>query len=152
MVEKLKRYKAMLRERDHLETRLEEIETSLYFPGSQRLSDMPSTAPDGNPREELAIKHIELQARYKAITEELDSELQAVEDCISRLSDPTHRTILRLRYIDCAKVADICERLSYSRSQIHRLEKAAFALLEEMESGLGKAEREEKEAKRNAKS
>lgn len=133
MIEKLKRYKAMLQERDYLKAKLEEIETSLYFSAGQRLSDMPSAASAGNSKEDLAIKHIELQAKYKAIKAELDKELQEVEDCLAKLTNPIHRNILRLRYIDGVRIAKICEQLNYSRRQIYRYEKTALALLEEKE-------------------
>lgn len=132
MVDKLKKYKAMAEERDLLKNKLEEIETSLYFPGSQRITDMPSGQPTGNPREELAIKHIELLARYKAIKAELDSELLTLMSALSKLEKPMHRKVLRLRYIEGMKVAEICDREHYSRAQIHRIEKTALARLQEI--------------------
>ena len=117
--ERLRRYQVIKKEREQLLRQLEEVESALYSPKAQVMSDMPRTpSPVGNPQEALAIHHIELQERYREKLEELAAEQLAIEEAIETL-DPQRRMLLRYRYIDGLKWEEVCVQMSYSWTQTH---------------------------------
>ena len=128
--EKLRNYQNIKREQQQLRHQLEEIETALYYPKVQQLTDMPKDHAEGNPQEDLAIYHIELQQRYKGKLEELSAEQLAIETAIEEL-EPTARALLRYRYLDGLKWEEVCVKLNYSWRQTHRLHGEALKKLRE---------------------
>ena len=125
----LKEYINIKRERDQLREMLDEIEATLYHPKIQHMAGMPSNISDGNRQEDLIVKHIDLQDRYKAKIEELAARQLEVEKAIDALRPP-HRMLLRYRYIDGLTWEQVSERLHYSWSQTHRLHREALQMLE----------------------
>ena len=130
--ERLRNYQNIKKEREQLRQRLEEVEAALYYPKIQQLSAMPAGPnAEGNPQENLAIHHIELQERYTAKLEELAAEQLAIEEAIEPL-EPTARMLLRYRYLDGLKWEEVCCRMNYSWRQTHRLHGEALRQLREM--------------------
>lgn len=124
----MRNYQKIKQEREQLRQQLEEIEAALYYPKTQRLTDMPKAPVDGNPQEDLALHHIELQELYRAKLEELAAEQLAIEKAIESL-DQTHRMLLRYRYIDGLKWEEVCVKMGYCWTQIHEHHGRALELL-----------------------
>lgn len=119
--ERLRKYQSIKKEKEQLRQQLEEIEAALYYPKIQQLTGMPGSGrKEGNPQEPLAIRHIELQERYRTKMEELAAEQMAIEQAIESL-EPNKRMLLRHRYIEGLKWEEICLRMNYSWRQIHRI-------------------------------
>lgn len=116
--ERLRKYRSIKKECEQLRQKLEELEAALYYPKIQRLTDMPTAHMEGNPQEELAIYHIELQSLYVAKIAELAAEQLAIEQAIDSL-DSRERQLLRYRYIDGLKWEEVCEVMNYSWTQTH---------------------------------
>ena len=139
--ERLRKYQSIKKEREQLRQQLEEIEAALYYPKVQQLTGMPSGGTkEGNPQEDLAIYHIELQDRYRAKMEELAAEQLAIENAIETL-DPTARMLLRYRYIDGLKWEEVCVRMGYSWTQTHEHHGRALQKLKEEENHVQKIDR-----------
>ena len=129
--ERLRNYQNIKKEREQLRQQLEEIEAALYYPKIQNLTGMPgSGSKEGNPQEDLAIHHIELQERYLAKIEELAAEQLAIEDAIESL-DETERMLMRYRYIDGLKWEEVCVKIGYSWTQTHEHHGRALQKLKE---------------------
>lgn len=127
--ERLRNYQNIKQEQEQLRQQLEEVEAALYYPKVQCLTDMPSAPVNGNPQEELAIYHIELQALYKAKLAELAAEQLAIEEAIERL-EPTSRMLMRYRYIEGLKWEEVCIKMGYCWTQTHAHHAAALKMLE----------------------
>ena len=130
--ERLREYQKLKHEREQLRHQIDEIEAALYYPKIQKLTGMPSAPVDGNPQEDLAIRHIELVERYKAKMAEMAAEQLAIEEAIDTL-DPTARMLLRYRYIDGLPWEEVCVKINYSWNHTHRLHGAALLKLKELE-------------------
>ena len=131
--ERLRNYQNIKKEREQLRQKLEEVEAALYYPKIQQLTDMPGGGQkEGNPQENLAIYHIELQDKYKAKMEELAAEQLAIEEAIETL-DATDRMLFRYRYIDGLKWEEVCVKIGYSWVQTHEHHKRALNKLREAE-------------------
>lgn len=129
--ERLRAYRNIKREREQLRQQLDEIEAALYYPKVQHFDAMPGGGTkEGNPQENLAIYHIELQARYNAKLEELAAEQLAIEEAIEAL-EPTDRMLLRYRYLDGLTWEEVCYRMDYSWRQTHRRHGKALQKLKE---------------------
>lgn len=116
--ERLRQYQTIKKEREQLRHQLEEIEAALYYPKIQRLDSMPGARSEGNPQEDLAIHHLELQDRYRKKMEELAAEQLAIEEAIETL-EPMYRMLMRYRYIDGLKWEEVCIKIGYSWTQTH---------------------------------
>lgn len=119
--EQLRAYQSIKRERDKLQRIIDDIDSQLYGPRSQRSDGMPR----GNgPRHERADVLIDRKDKilklYAAKVAELEETLLAIEQAIGTLTDPTHRTLIRLRYIEGLKWEQVCVELGYEWSQTHR--------------------------------
>lgn len=129
--ERLRKYRQIERERKQLLEKLEEVEAALYYPKIQQMTDMPRGGlKEGNPQEDLAIHHIELQRQYNAKLVELAAEQLAIEQAIDSL-DPVDRMIMRYRYIDCLKWEEVCVKIGYSWTQTHEHHGRALKQLKE---------------------
>lgn len=128
--ERLRNYQKIKKEREQIRHQLEEVEAALFYPKVQHMTGMPANHTEGNPQEDLAIHHIELQERYRAKLEELAAEQLAIETAIESL-EPTQRMLLRHRYIDGLPWEEICVRMSYGWTQIHEHHGRALKQLRE---------------------
>lgn len=126
--ERLKNYRWLRDELGQLSARLAECEAGLFAPKAQRLSGMPSAPSKGNAMEDMAVRHMQLQALYQRRCDELAAELLAIEAAIESL-DPTARLLCRWRYIDGLPWKQVCERMNYSWSQVHNLHRHALDVL-----------------------
>jgi len=130
---RLKHYRNNKKEQAQLKARLEELETALYYPKIPHLTDMPGGGNrEGNHQEDLAIYHIELQAKYNAKLAELAAEQLAIENAIEGLPQ-TERMILGYRYLDGLSWEEVCVKAGYSWTQTHDYHSKALRLLKEME-------------------
>ena len=129
--ERLRAYQKNKQEQEQLRQQLEEIEAALYYPKIQRITDMPSAPVTGNPQEDLAIRHIELQERYRAKLEELAGEQLAIEKAIETL-DQTQRLLMRYRYLEGLKWEEVCIKIGYSWTQTHEHHGRALQKLKEL--------------------
>lgn len=132
--QRLKHYQFIKRELDQLKHQLLEIEAALYYPKVQQLSGMPGggQAKEGNPQEDLALHHIELQERYRAKIEELAAEQLAIEEAIEALP-AVSRMALRHHYIEGKTWEETAVIMAYSWRQIHRIHSTALQQLETVE-------------------
>ncbi len=127
--EKLRHYQTIKREREQLRHQLEEIETALYYPKIPQLHSQPGGGShEGNPVEDLALHHIELQQRYREKLEELAAEQLAIETAIESL-DPRARMLMRYRYIEGLKWEAICVKMNYSWVSVHDIHGKALLKL-----------------------
>ena len=131
--ERLRAYQKNKQEQEQLRQQLEEIEAALYYPKIQRLTAMPSAPVEGSPQEDLAIRHIELQERYRAKLEELAGEQLAIEKAIETL-DQTQRLLMRYRYLEGLKWEEVCIKIGYSWTQTHEHHGRALQKLKEIEA------------------
>lgn len=130
---RLKHYRNNRKEQAQLKARLEELETALYYPKIPHLTDMPGGGkPEGNAQEDLAIYHIELQAKYNAKLAELAAEQLAIENAIEGLPQ-TERMLLGYRYLDGLSWEEVCVKMGYSWTQTHEYHGRALRMLREME-------------------
>lgn len=133
--ERLRNYQKIKREREQLERQLAEVETLLYYPKIPQMSDMPrGGSKEGNPQEDLAIHHIELQQLYREKIDELAKEQLAIEKAIEPLGS-TARQLMRYRYLDGLKWEEVCVKMNYSWSQTHLLHAQILRLLQEENIG-----------------
>ena len=63
---------------------------------------------------------------------ELEAEIDAIESAIDSLP-AKHRTLCRLYYIEGRTWAQVCEKMNYGLSQIHRIHSEALQRLKEVE-------------------
>lgn len=126
---RLRNYRNNKKEQEQLKARLEELETALYYPKIPRLSDMPKGGTtEGNHQEDLAIHHIELQAKYNAKLAELEAEQLAIENAIEGLPQ-TERLLMRYYYMDGLTWEEVCVRIGYCWTQTHEYHRKALQKL-----------------------
>lgn len=131
--ERLERYKYIREEMEQIQQRLSDLETAMYYPKPQRLSDMPSAPSKGNALEDMAIKHIQLQNLYKSKLEELAEEQLFIEEAIATL-EPTHRLFMRYKYIAGLTHEEISDAMGVSLRTLTDLHAEALATLESTET------------------
>lgn len=133
--ERLRKYRAIKRERDHIHAKIEEIETLLYGLRSPQISGMPRGGNEtrDDRRDSLIQRKSDLQALYKQKEAELDMEILAIEAAISSLPNPTERMLMRLYYIDGLTWEEICVQIHYGWTQTHKYHAAALRKLKTQE-------------------
>lgn len=130
--ERLKNYRAMLKEKSAIERQITAIETTLLRPKVQRMSHTPSGPSKGNAMEDLAVRHMELRDLYMAKLAQMDDELRTIERDIDMLPS-TERLLLRLRYIHGLSWEKVCVEMAYSWKQVHRIHAKALESLRTQE-------------------
>lgn len=68
-------------------------------------------------------------AFYQGRAERLKRRRQEIEKVIAVAADPRHRELLHYRYIKMETWESVADIMAYSRSNIHRIHKAAIAAL-----------------------
>ena len=128
--ERLRAYKDLRQERDQLAKMLGDIEAVMYGPRASRMDGMPrgGLVSTGGPTEELATRHIEVEARYREKVAQLTALLDEIEQSIEVL-DPRERTLIRLHYIEGRIWEEVCIEMSYSWMQVHRIHAKALEKL-----------------------
>ena len=127
--ERLWNYQSHKQEYVWLQRQLEDIEDMLLY--------FKLRCPKyGKPQERLTVHTRKLQKFYRAKLAELAAEQLAVEEAIGRLA-PSQRTLMRCRYMDGLKWEEVCDRMNYSWTQIHRIHADTLAALESVLSAKG---------------
>lgn len=126
--ERLREYRDLHRELKQIEEKVETMESALYSPKIPRITGMPSAAGNGNSKEDLAAKHIELLDYYRRKKYELYTEQIAIEKAIDPLPY-RERTLLRLYYIDGLTWEEVCVKMSYGWSRTHEIHALALQKL-----------------------
>lgn len=127
--DQLRAYRDLKLEFDQVSEQLQAMEATIYSPTSPRLDGMPhSSSSKGSAVERAADSHIALQNKYKAKKAELESQLLEIEDAIDALPS-RERTLCRYYYEQGLTWEQVCVRMNYSWSQIHRIHAKALILL-----------------------
>lgn len=117
---RLNSYRDLQAEHLQLREELRRLEMLMSSPGGPSLDGMPKAPGAGNPIERMVIKHLTLLDTYKEQIARMVEEQSRIEDLIETL-DPTERRLARFRYIDGLNWDTVCEMMSYSWRQTHRI-------------------------------
>ena len=122
----LRSYRAKKLEADHLGRLIKQLEEEMYHPKTTRFDKIPgSTHGAGSPTERLAIKHLSLVDKYKAMRDELLDGQMEIEETIAELNE-TERLLFRCRYIDGMTWEEVAVAISYSWRQMHTIHSRAL--------------------------
>lgn len=132
--ERLKAYRDMKREKDHLEQKIKTLEWEKYSPRSPRLDGMPRSGFGENyAREEQIDREDKLLALLSAKKAALSEAMAEIERAIEKLK-PRERLLLRLYYIDGLTWEQVAVNMNYSWTQVHRIHGRALQKLKEEEA------------------
>lgn len=127
----LREYKALRLERDTIARLIGELEEVIYSPKAQSLNGMPRNGSGAlSPTENLALKHMELEAKYKETVKKLAEQMAEIEDAIQVL-EPRERTIIRLHYFQGLTWEQVAVETGYTWRHVHRLHGKALERLQE---------------------
>ena len=130
----LRAYKYLRLERDKLAQQLANLEETIYSPKAQSLNGMPRNGSGALcPTENLALKHMELEAKYKETVEKLTDQMAEIERAIEPL-DPRERTIIRLHYFQGLTWEEVAVEMGYTWRHVHRLHGKALEKLQDEEA------------------
>lgn len=115
----LQEYRSLVKNMQQLEEQLEEIDTRLTKT-TKPLSDMPRNKTPKDLTNELLARKVDLENTINKKLAKLYFEAKAIEEAISQLHQ-REQCIFRLRYIEGESWKDICIKLNYSLSQIHKV-------------------------------
>lgn len=122
-----------------LRQQIEEIEATLLYPASQRLTRMPSAPSKDREMENKANRHMNVLERYREMEAKAAAELKEIEEAVSTLP-PKERICIRCRYIFGYGVDQTCEILGIERRQMNNIKNRALDRID-------RQERERKERK-----
>lgn len=132
--ERLRQYQQLKREKDMLEEKLVELESTMASPRIQKLDGMPQGQPQGGSLMDMLVEqHLTLKNMYASKLRELNDTLMDIETAIESLTDPTERNLMRLRYIDGLKWEELTIAIGYSWQQTHRIHARALERLRNSE-------------------
>lgn len=122
----LRSYRQKKLEADHLDRMIQKLEAEIYSPKTTRFDKIPGCTPDaGSPTERLALKHLELVDKYKAMRDELLDGQREIEKAIESLGGSS-RTMMRLYYMEGLTWEAVAVAINYSWRQTHNLHSAAL--------------------------
>lgn len=122
----LRSYRAKKLEADHLDRLIQKLEAEIYNPKTTRFDKIPgSTHGAGSPTERLAIKHVELLDKYRAMRDELVDGQRQIEEAIEGLEE-RERTLMRLYYMEGLTWEAVAVAINYSWRQTHNLHSDAL--------------------------
>lgn len=117
----LRSYRTKKLEADHLDRLIQKLEAEIYNPKTTRFDKIPGSVHGaGSPTERLAIKHVDLLDKYRAMRDELLAEQLQIEEAIETL-DEIERTLMRLYYIEGLVWEEVAVAINYSWRQTHNL-------------------------------
>jgi len=132
--ERLKAYREMKKEKDHLEQKIKALEWEKYSPRSQRLDGMPRGGSGENYAvEEQIDRGDELLALLTEKKKTLAAALVEIEHAIEALA-PRDRHLVRLHYIDGLTWEQVAVEMGYSWRQVHRIHGDALEKLKKEEA------------------
>lgn len=110
---------------------LKKCEARIYAPSTPKLDGMPHAAPNDTSAIERDVEeHIKLQKLYQEKLKAVARSALAVEQAIDAL--PTkERIVCRYYYIEALTWEQVCVKINYSWSQVHRIHANALKLLSE---------------------
>lgn len=130
----LREYKDLRRERDKLARMLDELEKAIYSPRAQSLNGMPRNSSGAPcPTENLALKHLELEDKYRETVEKLTAQMAEIERAIEPLG-PTERSLIRLHYFQGLTWEQVAVEMGYTWRHVHRLHGKALERLQSEEA------------------
>ena len=128
--ERLRQYQQLKIEKERLEEKLTEFESTMNSPRIQKLDGMPHGQPQGGSLMDMLVEqHLTLKNMYASKLRELNETLMDIETAIEGLTDATERNLMRLRYIDGLKWEEITLAIGYSWQQTHRIHARALERL-----------------------
>jgi hypothetical protein len=109
---RLYEYRELTKEIETQSERLERLKTRIYGVGAQSLSDMPkSPSPASDRVTDLVYQKIELENSIKETIERQRQEREYLEGVIKHLRKSEERSVIRVRYFDCASWNDVVDVL-----------------------------------------
>jgi len=118
---RLKSYRAIQREREHLQKEIDRVEETLDGLKSPSWDGMPHGSGVSDPVLQAVEQYDALLGRYRAQEAALATALVEVETLIAGLDNPTERDLLRYRYIDGLTWEEVCVAINYQWSRTHEL-------------------------------
>lgn len=129
-------YRMLAQEVRTLQSRLKELEDTIYSPTGQRYSLTPRAASGQNRTlDDVVAAHAALEDRLLQALAEKNKQLLVVYQAIQSLADPAERMIMEYRYIDghsWRKVCFLMQRQGVSERQVYRLHGWALEKLKEV--------------------
>lgn len=125
---RLSKYTHLARERRQLEAELERLERYKGSLKSQNLDGMPRGSTGSDPTAREAVDNVDLAAEYTERLLAIAQEQVRLEQLIEPLS-ATERTLMRYRYTMGLRWEEVCEEMSYSWRQTHRIHSMALSQL-----------------------
>lgn len=107
---RLYEYRDIAKEIDSQSERLERLKAKMYGVGAQAITDMPRTpSPDFDRTAGLIQQKEELEREIREAVERQRSEREYLEDVVKHLRRSEERTVIRVRYFDCASWNDVVD-------------------------------------------
>ncbi len=123
---KLKSYRAIQRERLHLQREIERVEATMDGLKAPSWDGMPHGSGVSDPVLQAVEQYDALLCRHRAQEAALAAALVEVEALIASLDSPTERDLLRYRYIDGLTWEEVCVAINYSWRGTHDIHGAAL--------------------------
>lgn len=127
--EQLRAYRDIKRERERLRDMIRELEGVIYSPTIPKLNAAPGGGQTAtSPVERAASQHEKLLTLYRQKDAELTEAMLAVEEAIETLQ-PRERELVRLYYGQGMTWEEVCDKMHYSWSTVHRIHSDALLAL-----------------------
>ncbi len=111
---------------DRLCERRDRLRSDMMGLSSPSLGDRVQTSPDDGMSRDMAKLDAVERSLIKQILKE-QSLIDKIGKKIDRLTNPRHRAVLALRYLNCLPWPDIAERLDYTERRVYQLHGEALA-------------------------
>lgn len=134
--ERLRAYMHQKRELEQLRGLLDEIETSVYYPGAPQVSGMPRSPVSpgsGSAQERAAMRTMAVREKYSEAIERLQQECLSIEQAIEALPDSTERQILRMRYLKGLSWETVADNIGLEVRQTLRRHGRALQMIKNMD-------------------
>lgn len=107
---RLLEYRETVREIEANSERLERLKTRMYGIKAQNITDMPKApSPEDDRVADLVQDKSELEEEIRAGIERKRSEKTALEKIIKHLRRSEERSVIRIRYFDCASWSEVVD-------------------------------------------
>ena len=116
---RLGEYRELIKEIDTQYERLERLKAKMYSMGAQTLTDMPKSTNHANDRiANLIEEKEELESEIGENIEKKRKERKCLEDVIKHLRRSDERSVIRIRYFDCASWNDVVDVMFGDRADL----------------------------------
>lgn len=103
-------YRDMVKEIEANSERLERLKTKMYGVGAQNITDMPRAPSHEDDRiADLVQDKTELEEEIRSTIEKKQAEKRALERIIKHLRRSEERSVIRIRYFDCASWNEVVD-------------------------------------------